>query len=52
MKDSGDGERHVPEQHMQAHHIPVLELYGTEYGFCKEIAERLGEALRSCSSYW
>jgi sulfite reductase alpha subunit-like flavoprotein len=30
----------------------VMVLYGTEYGFSKEIAEKLAEKLRDSSGFW
>ena len=37
---------------IQPHHIPVLVLFGTEYGFCREIAEKLCEQLRATEPFW
>ena len=31
---------------------PVAVLFGTEYGFSKEIAEKLSVRLRETSKYW
>ena len=31
---------------------PVAVLFGTEYGFSKEIAEKLSARLRDSSKYW
>ena len=36
----------------EPHHIPIPVLFGTEYGFCKEIAERLCEQLQAKDCFW
>ena len=40
------------EQHAPPDSKPVVVLFGTEYGFSKEIAEKLSARLRDSSKYW
>lgn len=32
--------------------VPVLVLYGTEYGFAREIAEKVGQQLKDTGKFW
>ena len=35
-----------------AAHVIITILFGTEYGFSKEVAERAAGAIEACGSYW
>jgi sulfite reductase (NADPH) flavoprotein alpha-component len=54
-------EQQQQQQHQQAHHqteavpedaVPVLVIYGTEYGFAREISEKLAQQLKDTGSFW
>jgi sulfite reductase alpha subunit-like flavoprotein len=32
--------------------VPVLVLYGTEYGFAREIAEKISQQLKDTGKFW
>lgn len=32
--------------------VPVLVLYGTEYGFAREIAEKISQQLKDSGKFW
>lgn len=36
----------------KANDIVICVLFGTEYGFSKEVAERVAAAITACGSYW
>ncbi|KAK9785250.1 hypothetical protein WJX73_004727 [Symbiochloris irregularis] len=49
---SPDTDAAADADRLQPHHVPVLVLYGTEFGFCKEIAEKLRDQLRAKEPCW
>lgn len=65
LKDSGVGvggqeaaQQQEQQQQQQQHEpipedaVPVLVLYGTEYGFAREIAEKLAQQLKDSGKLW
>lgn len=42
----------APKEQAKAHHIRVALLYGTEYGFSKEVTEILATQLKATDTYW
>ncbi|KAL6745889.1 sulfite reductase [Haematococcus lacustris] len=42
----------TPHPGPAAHHVRIRVLYGTEFGFSKEVAERLCSRLRETEQYW
>jgi sulfite reductase (NADPH) flavoprotein alpha-component len=49
---TGKGAVVVEEHPMSEEMIRILVLFGTEYGFSKEIAEALASKLKSSRAYW
>ncbi|KAF6255613.1 hypothetical protein COO60DRAFT_195932 [Scenedesmus sp. NREL 46B-D3] len=41
-----------PVEHVPETAVPVLVLYGTEYGFAREIAEKLSQQLKESGKFW
>ena len=52
--ETGASEQHIAEAEERAppDSKPVAVLFGTEYGFSKEIAEKLSARLRDNGKYW
>lgn len=42
----------APKEQAKPHHIRVAVLYGTEFGFSKEVAEIMAGQLKSTGAYW
>jgi sulfite reductase (NADPH) flavoprotein alpha-component len=41
-----------PVEHIPETAVPVLVMYGTEYGFAREIAEKLSQQLKDSGKFW
>lgn len=51
-QETGAADNVVQAATVQAHHVRVAVMFGTEYGFAKEIAEKLSLKLRQTDEYW
>lgn len=46
-QEASPAQEQIPEEA-----VPVLVMYGTEYGFAREIAEKLAQQLKETRKYW